>query len=80
MNAMAALRAPGDPLAGVTSVLAVVAHPDDESFGLGGVVERLTGRGATASVLCFTHGRRPDVRHRRPAVGAAVSGRRSAER
>ena len=37
------------------SVLAVVAHPDDESFGLGAV---LAAFGATAhvSVLCFTHG------------------------
>jgi LmbE family N-acetylglucosaminyl deacetylase len=43
-------------LAGVTSVLAVVAHPDDESFGLGGLLHRLTGAGAGASVLCFTHG------------------------
>ncbi len=38
------------------SVLAVVAHPDDESFGLGGVLGAFTSRGARASMLCFTHG------------------------
>ena len=44
------------PLTGVTSVLAVVALPDDESFGLGGVLHRLVAAGAAASVLCYTHG------------------------
>ncbi len=38
------------------SVMAVVAHPDDESFGLGAVLSTFTGRGSRASVLCFTHG------------------------
>ena len=38
------------------SVLAVVAHPDDESFGLGALLTAFTGAGATTSVLCFTHG------------------------
>lgn len=37
-------------------VLAVVAHPDDESFGLGGVIGRMTSAGADVHVLCFTHG------------------------
>lgn len=45
-----------DPLAGVTSVLAVVAHPDDESFGLGGVLHHLVAAGTAASIVCFTHG------------------------
>lgn len=40
----------------VTNVLAVVAHPDDESFGLGAVIDRFTGRGVPVGVLCFTHG------------------------
>ena len=39
-----------------TSVLAVVAHPDDESFGLGAVLSAFVARGATVSVLCFTRG------------------------
>jgi N-acetylglucosamine malate deacetylase 2 len=37
-------------------VLAVVAHPDDESFGLGAVLSAFVADGARASVLCFTHG------------------------
>jgi LmbE family N-acetylglucosaminyl deacetylase len=39
-----------------TSVLAVCAHPDDESFGLGAVLHRLAAEAARTSVLCFTHG------------------------
>jgi LmbE family N-acetylglucosaminyl deacetylase len=38
------------------AVLAVVAHPDDESFGLGAVLAAFTAGGAAAAVLCFTHG------------------------
>jgi LmbE family N-acetylglucosaminyl deacetylase len=37
-------------------VLAVVAHPDDESFGLGAVLSVFTESHRTAAVLCFTHG------------------------
>lgn len=39
-----------------SSVLAVVAHPDDESFGLGGVLDAFARRGAAMQVLCLTHG------------------------
>jgi LmbE family N-acetylglucosaminyl deacetylase len=39
-----------------TSVLAVCAHPDDESFGLGAVLNRLSAQDMRTSVLCFTHG------------------------
>jgi LmbE family N-acetylglucosaminyl deacetylase len=38
------------------SVLAVVAHPDDESFGLGAVVDAFTARGSRVTVLCLTEG------------------------
>ena len=48
--------APGDHLPLWRSVLAVVAHPDDESFGLGAVLAGFVDAGAAASVLCFTHG------------------------
>lgn len=38
------------------AVLAVVAHPDDESFGLGALLSAFAETGAQVSVLCFTHG------------------------
>ena len=37
-------------------VLVVCAHPDDESFGLGGVLHAFADDGSRLSVLCFTHG------------------------
>jgi LmbE family N-acetylglucosaminyl deacetylase len=40
----------------VDSVLAVCAHPDDESFGLGAVLSAFAERGVRTSVLCLTHG------------------------
>lgn len=38
------------------SVLAVVAHPDDESFGLGAVLSAFADRGSDIAVLCLTQG------------------------
>jgi LmbE family N-acetylglucosaminyl deacetylase len=43
-------------LPGWRSVLAVGAHPADESFGLGAVLDAFAHTGARASVLCLTHG------------------------
>lgn len=43
-------------LPGWRRVLAVVAHPDDESFALGALLDRLVTVGAEVSVLCLTHG------------------------
>jgi LmbE family N-acetylglucosaminyl deacetylase len=43
------------PIAG-GSVAAVVAHPDDETFGLGALLASLAGEGREVLVLCFTHG------------------------
>ena len=37
-------------------MLAVVAHPDDESFGLGAVLAAFVHTGARAAVLCLTRG------------------------
>ena len=39
-----------------SSVVAVVAHPDDESFGLGAVLGAFVAAGSTVSVLCLTQG------------------------
>ncbi len=39
-----------------TSVLAVCAHPDDESFGLGALLDAFHRAGAATAVLCFTAG------------------------
>ena len=38
------------------SVLAICAHPDDESFGLGAVLSAFVDAGARVSLLCFTRG------------------------
>ena len=38
------------------SVLAVVGHPDDESFALGAVLAAFAEAGAQVSVLCLTRG------------------------
>jgi hypothetical protein len=46
----------GGGLPRLARVLAVCAHPDDESFGLGAVLAAFTGAGAESSMLCFTHG------------------------
>lgn len=40
----------------VKSVLAVCAHPDDESFGLGGALSAFSDSGSATSVVCFTRG------------------------
>ena len=38
------------------AVLAVVAHPDDESFGLGAILDAFAGAGTRTTVLCLTRG------------------------
>lgn len=47
-------RTPGGALPPWSSVLAVVAHPDDESFGLGAVLDAFSRAGTAAAVLCLT--------------------------
>jgi LmbE family N-acetylglucosaminyl deacetylase/uncharacterized OsmC-like protein len=39
-----------------SALLAVVAHPDDESFGLGAVLDAFARSGTAVSVLCLTQG------------------------
>src|SRR4029079_338128 len=64
------------------SVLAVVAHPDDESFGLGALLDGFVQAGARVSVLCLTQGEAttlgapgPDLRHLRAMELQSASGR-----
>ena len=56
VTAPAAMRRPGSDLPRWRQVLAGVAHPDDESFGLGAIADRFTVGGAAVHVLCFTRG------------------------
>jgi LmbE family N-acetylglucosaminyl deacetylase len=48
----------------IERVLAVVAHPDDESFALGAVLDRLIACGIPVTLLCFTHGEASTLRAR----------------
>ncbi len=57
------------------AVLAVVAHPDDESFGLGAVLDLFARSGTAASVLCLTHGEASTVQ----GAGGDLAARRAAE-
>ena len=43
-------------LPGWGRVLAVVAHPDDESFGLGAVISSFTASDVVVDILCLTRG------------------------
>lgn len=49
------MPAPPDDLRGC-SLLAVFAHPDDESLACGGLIARCADLGAQVSLLCVTHG------------------------
>ena len=39
-----------------SAALVVIAHPDDESFGLGAVIDQLATAGTAVHILCYTHG------------------------
>ena len=53
------------------SVLAVVAHPDDETFGLGAVIDAMTSAGSAVHVLCFTRGEASTLNARNADLRAA---------
>lgn len=38
------------------TVLVVMAHPDDESFGLGAIIDSFSSAGTAVHILCLTHG------------------------
>lgn len=73
--AQVAARRPGRQLPAWPSVLAVVAHPDDESFGLGAIIDLLTAGGAEVHVLCYTHGEASTLNE----TGADLQGARESE-
>lgn len=56
----------------MTSVLAVVAHPDDESFGLGAIIDAVVKSGGRATVLCFTRGEASTLRSNNRSDLAAI--------
>jgi LmbE family N-acetylglucosaminyl deacetylase len=53
------------------AALAVIAHPDDESFGLGAVIDQLTAAGTAVHVLCYTHGAASTVNETRADLHCA---------
>ena len=61
-------------LCGVQHALVVVAHPDDESFGLGGVLLNLISGGVSVRLLCLTAGEASTV-----GAGPDLSRRRKQE-
>lgn len=78
MDAVSLAALPGLP----HSVLTVVAHPDDESFGLGALIGAFVAAGSRVGLLCFTHGERSTlgggdlftVREQELSAAAAVLG------
>ena len=64
----------GASLPKVAELLVVCAHPDDESFGLGGVLGAFVDQGTRVRVLCLTHGEASTL-----GEGVALGERRAAE-
>lgn len=58
-----------DPLPSAERVLAVVAHPDDESFGLGAVLATYAATGAEVGVVCLTTGEASTLGAESPELG-----------
>jgi N-acetylglucosamine malate deacetylase 2 len=52
-------------------VLVVIAHPDDESFGLGAVIDQFAAGGAAVHILCFTHGEASTLNQTRTSLRRA---------
>src|ERR1700712_5832000 len=73
----------GDPISleGLSRMVVVAAHPDDESLGAGGLLASASRSGLTVDLLCATDGEgsHPDSPTRTPeelAVIRAEEGRR----
>jgi LmbE family N-acetylglucosaminyl deacetylase len=63
----------------IKTLVAIFAHPDDESFGIGGTLARYAHQGVLAHYLCGTRGESGTVDPRFMAGYADVSELRSAE-
>jgi len=63
-----------EQLPATRSVLAVCAHPDDESFGLGAALAAFDAQGSSTSVLCFTHGEASTLGSDTPELGRVRAG------
>ena len=61
---------PGRMLPPWPAALAVIAHPDDESFGLGAVISQLAAAGTRVHVLCYSRGEASTLNE--TGAGAAV--------
>ena len=61
------------------SLLAVFAHPDDESFGTGGVLARYAAEGVETSLVCATRGEAGEVADPSLIQGKSLSRVREAE-
>ena len=75
---------PAVTLAGVSRLVVVAAHPDDESLGAGGLIATATRQGLSVDIVCATDGEgsHPHSPTRTPeelAVIRAEEGRRAAE-
>lgn len=54
--------APGCPMTAPLRLLIAYAHPDDESFGLGGMIAAYVARGVEVTLICATNGERGAVK------------------
>ena len=63
-----------DRLPQLGEALAVCAHPDDESFGLGAVLGALSDQGTRVRVLCFTRGEASTLGETRLLLGEIRAG------
>jgi LmbE family N-acetylglucosaminyl deacetylase len=43
--------------------LAVIAHPDDETFGLGAIISQMAAARVDVHILCYTHGEASTLNH-----------------
>lgn len=61
------------------TLLAVLAHPDDESFGIGGTLALCATQGISTHLLCITHGEAGDIDEHHMQGYASIAELREAE-